>query len=144
MKLSTDEMRGMLVTDANLNSTMMGREGLVPASCPGKIDTRNIVYMELGQITVQDTTEVGKWEEEPLFCKYQGDEHIAEMESKEEYAYWQAQEAYERDRMNEYGLEVVDNTTKECWGCNKTGHIKSQFLLWRDKGTAPAFRGNHQ
>ena len=99
-KLSSDKMWGMLNTDANLNATMMGREGLVIASYHGKIDTRNIVNMEIGQMTVQDTTEGGRWVDEPLFGDKQGDKHIAKMESEEEFAYWQAQEAYEKDKVS--------------------------------------------
>ena len=77
----------MLDTDANLNATMMGRGGLIPASCPQKIDRGNVVNMELEQMTAQDTAEEGRWENEPLFGDEQGDEHIPKMESEGEFAY---------------------------------------------------------
>ena len=143
-KLTADEMRGMLDTDANLNATMMGREGLIPASCPGKIDTRNVVDMELEQMTTQDTTEERRWEDEPLFRDKQGDENLAKMESEGEFTYWMDQDVYEADKASEYGLEELDPTTKECWGCCKVGHIKSQCPSRRDKRMATTSGGNYQ
>ena len=60
--MTPEEMKGMLDIDTHLYVMMMGRGGLVSASCPRKVDHQNTLDKELGRAKIRRTEERKTWE----------------------------------------------------------------------------------